>query len=55
MSKGKTHCRGAKCNILKANERNARHKARLRTLKKAYPKQAYDGHRTDNEEPPILA
>jgi len=49
MSKGKTHCRGARCNILKANERNARHKARLLTLKKSYPRQAYNGNSADSE------
>jgi len=37
LTKGKSHCSGARCNIVKATERNARHKARLRTLKKAYP------------------
>jgi|WetSurMetagenome_2_1015567.scaffolds.fasta_scaffold32546_3 hypothetical protein len=40
MTKGKSHCRGARCDILKSNERNARRKARA----KEYDRTRYDGH-----------
>jgi len=42
MSKGKTHCRGARVNLIKANERNARRKARQQALKRGYDRQQYD-------------
>lgn len=43
MSKGKTHCRGARCDILNANERNDRRKAR----QKSYDRRRYDGCLSD--------
>ena len=39
MSKGKCHSRGARMNIMKANERNPRRRARKQA---AYDRQAYD-------------
>ena len=39
MSKGKCHSRGARMNIMKANERNLRRKVRKQA---AYDRQAYD-------------
>ena len=40
MTKGKCHSRGARCNILKASERNARRKARQKA--KSYNTHDYD-------------
>jgi hypothetical protein len=42
MSKGKTHFRGARCDIMRLNERNARRKARRKAA--AYDRTRYDGH-----------
>ncbi|GAB6265574.1 MAG: hypothetical protein STSR0001_10190 [Methanothrix sp.] len=39
MSKGKCHSRGARMNIMKANERNLRRRARKQA---AYDRQQYD-------------
>ena len=44
MSKGKCHSRGARMNIMKANERNLRRKVRKQA---AYDRQAYDGHASE--------
>jgi len=46
MSKGKCHSRGARMDILKANERNLRRKDRKQA---AYDRQAYDGHASEEE------
>lgn len=63
MTKGKSHSRGARTDIMRANERNLRrrarqqkaiqHPARIHDLK--YNRQAYDGSGTGNSEPPILS
>jgi hypothetical protein len=45
--KGKSHSRG-RCNILKANERMQRKKAREQARAKGYDRKAYDG--TASEE-----
>lgn len=45
MTKGKTHCRGSPCNILRSNAANARRKAR----KKAQID--YDVHKFDGSDP----
>ena len=44
MTKGKSHYRGARTDIMKRNAGNARHKARA----KSYDRKAYDG--TTSEE-----
>jgi len=52
MSKGKSHSRGARFDILKNNARQATRKARTQARRqrpgKSYDKAAYDG--TDREE-----
>ncbi len=40
MSKGKTHCRGSRCNIVRSNINNARRKARKKA--KIYDLHDYD-------------
>ena len=55
VSKGKSHFRGARFNIVKQNERNARRKARARSLErslrkaKAYDQKDYDGNSSEEE------
>lgn len=51
MKKGKTKTRVARHDILRSNAKNDARRARVRTLKKSYTKQAYDGHRTYSEDP----
>ena len=46
--KGKSHSRGNRGNILKANERMQRKKARAQSRVKGYDRKAYD--KSDSEE-----
>lgn len=50
MSKGKTHCRGARVNLIKANERNARRRARLKQQARSrYDRRRYDGSQREEQ------
>lgn len=47
MTKGKSHCRGARLDILRSNARNARRKAREKA--RQYDRTRYDGSQPEGE------
>ena len=48
MKKGKSRTRIARRDILRGMQRT---RERVRNVKGAYPRQAYDGHSTNREDP----